>query len=409
MRQFFETRITRAGIPSPTYDIHIHTYTYTIRRLIHLLSCLAVKILHRLEEAMGLKRGVLVNLTDLHTHTQPCTRTPSPLSSYVLRICCYHTKPTKDGGGHTHTHTHGDVEGMVYTQDVCDGCKHDDHDGDGDGREMGGFGAHTDTSFLTLSPHSSLPGLDIYHPLKRVWQSVETHTYTHTPAHTDNQTQTQTHTDTNTRNMKHCVVVFTGELLQILTKHKVQYGMCMCFVWSMCFDMRVCVSKCMYMCVLVHMHIVHYSLLTIHFIFCTYIQLQACIHRVRIHPPHTHTHNYGDIRRISCPFIIRSYDTARLDLDMSGDDEYVYGDGDGNDVYSVGHGSEHSNEVVDDHSTSSGSHTHSTGAGWISRGLQDIDMFTIHKLLDLKRQKCFKQHEEDMGEWVLSAFGAKTS
>ena len=183
-REFFETRltddITSSVIPSLD-DVpgHNETVLALCRTLglvgYHLLSAIA-------------KHGLLVDhrciteLTDLpvvlhnelsqevsstvragekaalHEY-QGQSRLFPPLSSSVLRICSY-----------------PNVQQSIH-DDIA-------------------FGSHTDTSFLTISPCSSVPGVEVYDWSRSVWLSPEMD------------------------RSSSCVIVFVGEMLEIITKRK---------------------------------------------------------------------------------------------------------------------------------------------------------------------------------------------
>jgi len=50
-------------------------------------------------------------------------------------------------------------------------------------------------------------------------------------------------------------------------------------------------------------------------------------------------------------------------------------------------------------------YSHNQGEGTVVLpDLDGIPMKSLHKLLDLKRQKCSRDHAEDEDGWILSAF-----
>ena len=142
------------------------------------------------------------------------------------------------------------------------------------------FGAHTDTSFVTVAPCSSVAGLQMQH--NGEWRSVET--------------------------SREHVIVFVGEIMQILTRH-------------------------------------HY---------------RAAVHRVIA----------SSAWRISCPFIIRGAQKVLL----TSPDDVMY------------------------------AHSNHEAAMTILANLEGVTMKHIHKILDLRRARCRKKHEDDENEWVLCAY-----
>lgn len=167
-----------------------------------------------------------------------------------------------------------------YSSSVLRICSYPAHNTSSD-ESVVAFGAHTDTSFVTVAPCSSVHGLQMRFA-DGSWRSVETD-----PSQ---------------------VIVFTGEIMQILTRH-------------------------------------HY---------------RAAVHRVIA----------SSTRRISCPFIIRGYPKAYL----TSPDDAIYN---------------HSNKEV---------------AMTMLSNLEGVTMKHLHKILDLRRARCRKKHENDDGDWVLCAY-----
>jgi isopenicillin N synthase-like dioxygenase len=152
------------------------------------------------------------------------------------------------------------------------------------------FGSHTDTSFLTICPISSNPGLEVYDYIDSKWKCIEEEHWTDTS-----------------------VIVMAGEFLQMILKQ-------------------------------------HFT---------------ACIHRVRA--PHAGV-------RYSCPLIMRGRPTALI-------------------------------------SPSQEKYKHKIETEDIRRCVADLDgvsMNDVHLLLDLKRQKCSREHRDsDEEDWILSSFPTK--
>jgi len=171
-------------------------------------------------------------------------------------------------------------------------CRYSGDDGKADGDEgdkRNWFGAHTDSSFITIALLSSTPGLDIVDQAENRWVCPE-HQGEGAPAR---------------------VVVFAGEFLQVLSKSR----------------------------------------------------FKAAVHRVR--------NVLGTADRVSCPYLLRGRHDAVIQLRS---DTYAHPGG--------------ADAVAEDKMPN----------------LDDISVKLMHKLLDLKRQKCFRDNGSAEGSWVLSAY-----
>jgi hypothetical protein len=194
------------------------------------------------------------------------------------------------------------------------------------------FGAHTDSSFVTLGLVSSSSGLEIADQMTNTWISVErdgvlTRSGENNVNRNAADAKANRHVDiidaevTTTAaaaSESVVVIVFVGEFLQVLTKNR----------------------------------------------------FSAAVHRVK-DSGYVTSELTGAQVRYSCPFLIRGRHSAIIDMKSS---KYVHPGGE--DAVS-------SDKVPD---------------------LDGISVKAMHKLLDLKRQKCFRDNNSREGEWVLSAF-----
>lgn len=166
-REFFETRlkdITFEHTSVCTPNLPLEGYASTVVSMCTLLGAIGFELLSLVaERCLRIDPKCLTDLTDLPFLLNKCTEmTPLPLTSSVLRICSYPNE-----AHHTSTDP---VDNTIA------------------------FGSHTDTSFLTVSPCSSIPGIEIYDVEERTWM---------TPEVGCKPTQ---------------VIVFVGEMLQIITR-----------------------------------------------------------------------------------------------------------------------------------------------------------------------------------------------
>eukprot|EP01034_Spumella_vulgaris_P021846 gene21846-27917_t len=187
------------------------------------------------------------------------------------------------------------------------------------------FGAHTDSSFLTLALCASVPGLEVVDQVHNKWVCPEISAVSVSAADAVHSNEKQLEPVNDVR-----VVVFVGEFLQVLTKNR----------------------------------------------------FKACVHRVVNNPVQSPTSIAATDQsviistppppRTSCPYLVRGLNSAVIDFHNA--DRY----------------------------------THSGGTAALSVDLiPDLDgtsMRLLHTMLDLKRQKCFRDNDSRPGNWVLSAY-----
>ena len=174
----FSSTYTSSCIPT----LPVPAYEQTVYKLCRVLSSVGEVLLSSIaRHALHVDGACFIDLTDIpvfsvlplasSSSSSSPTSSCIPLSSSVLRICSYpcenHNSPT----------------------DPTDASI--------------AFGSHTDTSFLTIAPCSSVPGIEIYDRLLNRWVSPEAISSPHPSSAS-------------------LVVVFTGEMLEILTKRKFQ-------------------------------------------------------------------------------------------------------------------------------------------------------------------------------------------
>jgi len=176
-REFLETRLYTDGRVDPSFP-EVPRYDDTVKLLFGLLSQIAECVLRSILGEIGLDPRSILDLTDLQDclSSEPSSSSSAPTSpsSSLLRVCSY---PSSDQGGR-------EGEGGFAEIDIA-------------------FGAHTDTSFLTVAPASSVPGLEVWNRQTRSWVLVEAEDMPGLQA------QKGPHLN---------VVVFVGEFLQVLTK-----------------------------------------------------------------------------------------------------------------------------------------------------------------------------------------------
>ena len=168
---------------SPSFP-QIEKYDDTVINMVRFLSNIVAKCLKGISKEMGLDEDFLLDLTDIPTgieinqqqkkleEQKPMLKqreVPS-LSSTLLRICRY------PSGKHSAATEPGE-------DDIA-------------------FGSHTDTSLLTIAPHSTIPGLEIRDNLTKEWVMPEK--------------------GSKSEKYKNdfSIIIFTGEMLQCLSRHK---------------------------------------------------------------------------------------------------------------------------------------------------------------------------------------------
>lgn len=169
-REFLETRLVSSEYDEAGSNKNISrwngvepnisnflTHRDTILSLTNILADIGSSCLRMVAIELGLHEDSFVSLTDLD-----CPKSSDiKLSSSLIRICSY------PPGAHTSN----------------------------SGDKTVAFGNHTDTSLITVAPCSGVPGLEILDQWSKKWVKPEV------------------------GKSSSCVIVFTGELLQMLTNH----------------------------------------------------------------------------------------------------------------------------------------------------------------------------------------------
>lgn len=273
--EFFETRfITDSnGLARVKPCLPIELYEETISVIMHKLHAVGKQVLRVISWNLQLDEAFLLDFVDSlseapfpHHTTHIAAATPSDSlsvsspSSSLLRICKYANSPLE--------------ETLSFA-----------------------FGAHTDTSLLTVAPLSSIPGLELFDPKNQCWRDIEMEVV-----------------ESMGNSAKNCLLVLIGEFLQVFLKQE----------------------------------------------FC------ASVHRVRCPKA-----PYGS--RYSSPLIMRPLPHCIFDP--------------------------HNNYYVHPLKSVEGADLCDVVAA-----LEGISALEIHRLLDLKRRRCAKEHMDDDCEWVLTAF-----
>ena len=324
-REFFETKMKTDGMPEPDFP-EVPNYAATVQHLFSAFNKIALPAMESVAAYMGIDPQFFLDLTDMESNgSLPLLMTKNKetgeveekqnLSSSLLRICKY-------GRGVEKTEEEEENDKEVENNMEAE---------QGKGKEVW-FGAHTDSSFLTISLCSSTAGLDIVDQLDNKWICPELQLMQQQqqlPSGHDNSVAEGT--QANNFQPQHHAVVFVGEFLQVLSKHK----------------------------------------------------FKAAVHRVR----NFGVTNYGrdsvdsdghnnhsdaiSISRVSCPYLIRGRHGAVIDL----------------------------------HNTTRYHHPGGSEALDEMPNLDGTSVKMMHKLLDLKRQKCFRDNGSAEGRsWVLSAY-----
>ena len=324
-REFFESRIRSDARPEPNFP-QVERYTRTVQDMYSLLNKIAISVVKDIAAFMGIDEQFFFDLTDLQSdgilsestlvnkETGEATMR-SNLSSSLLRICKYHDD---------------NVPISLTEQDSVSSS-------DNTNRKVW-FGAHTDSSFLTLSLLSHTPGLDIVDQHENRWISPELLLRTLTPAE-----DISSITESSDRLQARYAVVFVGEFLQVLSKHR----------------FKAAVHR-----VRNFQHTTTTS---------TAATSTTILPTTTTEYTHLSTTKQEYNTRISCPYLIRGRHGAIIDL----------------------------------HNTEK--YQHPGGISCISEenmpNLDGTSVKMLHKLLDLKRQRCFRENGSSEGiNWVLSAY-----
>lgn len=356
-REFFESRLLSTGLPEPNFPSQ-PDYAATIVGIYSALNKVAYLLLDNIAAHMGIDPKFFLDLTDIECngvlpHVEVKNKQSgevemkADLSSALLRICKYSTiSEYKEEGG----------ENASINSTW--------------------FGAHTDSSFLTVALCSSTPGLDIVDQLTNEWVCPELMMRTSSKA--DAPLELQQHT-ANVENADlrqkpagvraPGVVVFVGEFLQVLSKNRFKAAVHR--VRNFGIGARVSERQS--------------NTAAVNNAECSAnIELSATNTKSSDEIDNTRNteqqqkkkilHDAAAIPnvRISCPYLIRGRHGAVLDL----------------------------------HNTAR--YNHPGGVAAVDeRSMPNLDGTSVrmlHKLLDLKRQKCFRDNGSAEGPWVLSAY-----
>ena len=169
-REFFESRIGHDGEVEPAY---LGDDEHTFLRLYSLYSKLAGLVLARVATSLGIDCREITDLTDLNP-------------DYIDSL-----KQGRSGSlAQTVLHPHISSDGSELSSSLLRVCKYPTSDA-ADARVS--FGAHTDTSFVTLGLASGTSGLEMLDRQRMRWEGVEAGSGSD-------------------------MVVFTGEFLQVLSR-----------------------------------------------------------------------------------------------------------------------------------------------------------------------------------------------
>jgi isopenicillin N synthase-like dioxygenase len=320
-RKFIECRMMTTNEPNPNYKT-LDDYSRVVKAIYDLLCPIGAEILRGIAKSLGLDDRVFVELTDcaecgrlplkkIKRKIKSTTASSKPaatahsvgegidldnkeavsedvltvdevlvpaLSSSLLRICKYESDDSISNpspSSSSASSSSSNPQTQLSSSEVHHGVK----------RRIA-FGAHTDTSFLTLGLTASNPAIEMVDQEIYRWVSPEK-SY---PANS--------------------IMVFVGEFLQVLTKDR----------------------------------------------------FLASVHRVGC---------VSSGARISCPLIIREHPDKEINFH---DPRYQHPDGD---------------DAISESNVPS---------------FDGMTLKMIHKLLELKRKKCFERNGSVEGNWVLSSF-----
>ncbi len=360
-REFFETRLTSSSNPEPNFP-SVNKYATTARCLYSIFSKIGVCCIEDIADKIGLDPQCFIDLTDLDNAgilpDSPPSKTSVDfgkkelvftLSSSLLRICKYKSEdceevddPSSPVVERTSLQEETQAPPSLPLPPVPPAPS----------ANPVWFGAHTDSSFLTISLCSTTPGLEIVDQESNKWvcpEKLQTMRRSPPLASDVNATENaQNELPAGLDKQKRYAIVFVGEFLQVLTKNR----------------------------------------------------FRAAVHRVKNFSadriPAIHTNISQSVpssssaslsglseatgvltrdasTRISCPFIIRGRNSALIDLHNT--DRYCHPGG--------------CEALAEDKVPN----------------LDGTNMHLMHKLLDLKRQKCFRENGSAEGaSWVLSAY-----
>ena len=208
-RQFMETRFVDHGKSIEPDFPNVPEYTETVRLLFTMCRLLGKRVLSTLANRMGLDPQSLVSLTDLNEEDYGNATAissedaiaipplPPVLSSSLLRICRYPVEEKTTI-----------INNSMTSEQAADRTDRIQN------RVESAFGAHTDTSFLTIGLCSSQPGLEMYHITTGTdeWIPVEHHLLEQLQQRQQQQEQQQ-----QPSKLPLFAVVFLGDCLHALT------------------------------------------------------------------------------------------------------------------------------------------------------------------------------------------------
>jgi isopenicillin N synthase-like dioxygenase len=339
-REFIETR--RCDNSKILPSIPVDGYDAFVLDLMSILDRVGKRVMSCMAQGLGVEDSYIldlcdnmseIGLNDINT-ADDCV----DISSSLLRICNYPV-----------THSH-EIATSKLSGNVA-------------------FGAHTDTSFVTVAPVSRLCGLEMSHLSTGAWISLEQQ-YQDLCASTETSSQNG-------------VVVFVGDLMQMFSNG----------------------------------------------------YYRSAIHRV-ISANTERQISLGQVleSRVSCPYIMRGKHTSRVKnakyyrrypsllnaTEMQSGvsllrhpipDEYSTKDSDreasATDVVDAPSSISPDNIVCKVIVDEAGTVTACDVSQFVSvilPDLEDLNMKLLHRILDMRRQKCMKSHESDAGDWVLCSY-----
>jgi hypothetical protein len=416
-REFFETRIRSDGLTEPRF-LQVALYETVVQSLYSALNKAAAVAFSEIAQYMQIDSRVFLDISDIETNGilpemtmknkatgETCSK-PN-LSSTLLRVCKY-----QDAVGAAEDQENAaseQMEGSIFKAPARSTQPEDDVIKTPTATGSVWFGAHTDSSLLTLSLCSSTPGLDIVDQKDNKWvapellvqqrhcqeQALQLQRLTITDprsedgdrAECDENSSCNAHGGGRSANRNYIssgrvpVIVFVGEFLQILSKgrfraavHRVRDVGATHRVGERRDDSRIAVgnntdknpegsgganSKLQSSCT-------------------GYGEGADASSFLRDVTAPSSSGECTDSQsrkpvRISCPYLIRGRHDAILDI----------------------------------HNTAR--YTHPGGAAAIAdENMPDLDGTSVklmYKLLDLKRQRCFREHgSAEGGNWVLSGY-----
>jgi isopenicillin N synthase-like dioxygenase len=415
-REFFETRIRSDASTEPLFA-QVASYDIVVQNLYSALNKAAAVAFSEVATYMQIDYKLFLDITDIETNGilaemtmkskatgETCSK-PN-LSSTLLRICKYQDALDAAEGQGNVASEH--IEGSIFKAPARSTQPEDDVTKTPTATGSVWFGAHTDSSLLTLSLCSSTPGLDIVDQKDNRWvapellaqqrhcqeQALQLQRLTITDPHhdvdraeCDENASCSGHGGGRSANRNYIasgkvpVIVFVGEFLQILSKgrfraavHRVRDVGATHRVGERHDDSRIAVGNNTD-------KNVDYggganstndsggadrndgadASGTLRDS-CAPVSSGECINSQSRTPV-----------RISCPYLIRGRHDAILDI----------------------------------HNTAR--YTHPGGAAAIAEeNMPDLDGTSVklmYKLLDLKRQRCFREHgSAEGGNWVLSGY-----